>query len=238
MFLKRSCSFLLFIFMFIIFSTLIEVNAVNTGFQTNQLPTEQKKTFISNIDILVIDEEPAKKSISCFDVNSNQSIAIGQSALDRKTICIYSAEGVFQYGYTFDCTGDIYVEWDEENLNIYFVRSSLILSITPDGEVLDVLEVQNTLANNSYCNHFFQSTQRTVGGTAYFIRNDFGVLNWFAPSYSQIIVKDSDGTENIIYDVGSMLLSSIIMTIIIVSVVVFIAVATIVRELIKLRHGN
>ena len=125
---KRSCLFSLSVFMFVIlFANVMKVSAMHTEFKTNELSSEEKNVIISNINILLTDEVPEKNTITCFDVNTNQLIAIGQNTSDRKTICIYSNEGVFQYAYTFNCSGDFGVEWDEENLNIYFVRSRVII---------------------------------------------------------------------------------------------------------------
>jgi hypothetical protein len=216
----------------------MKVNAMYTGFKTNDLPSEEKNMFISNINILSIDEEPVKTPITCFDVNSNQLIAIGQNTSDRKTICVYSNKGTFQYGYTFNCSGDFGLEWDEENLNIYFVRSGVIVSVTPKCEVLGVFEIQNTIENNSYVNHFIHATERTMNNTEYFIRNNMGPLNLFASSYSQIIVKDSTGTESIIYDVGSMQLTKIIVNVSFICVFILVAIEVVFLKFIKLRRGN
>ena len=235
---KRSCFFLLFVFIFVIFISAMKVNAMHTGFKTNELSSEEKDMFISNINVLSIDEEPVKKAITCFDVNSNHLIAVGQNSSDRKTICVYSGEGDFQYGYTFNCSGDFGVEWDEENLNIFFVRSSVIVSVTPKGEVLDAFEVQNTIENNSYVNHFIHATKKEIDNYEYYIRNNMGLLNLFAPSYSQIIVKDSTGAESIIYDVSSMQLTKTIVTISLICVFVIVAVAVVIWQFIKLRRGN
>lgn len=230
---RRIYLFLLSVFIFVLSANVMKVNAVNTGFKINQISSEEKNLIISNINILAIDEEPVKKTITCFDVNSNQLIAIGQNTADRKTICIYSNDGFFQYGYTFNCSGDFGVEWDEENLNIYFVRSSVVVSVTPNGEILDVLEIQNSIENNSYVNNSINSTTRIIGNTNYIIGNNLGILNLIAPSYSQIIVKDSTGIERVIYDVGSVQLSNILVTIIIVCILIFGAIAAIARQFVK-----
>ena len=235
---KRGCFFLLSVFIFVIFTSAMKVNAMHTGFKTNELSSEEKNMFISNVNVLSIDEEPEKNPITCFDVNSNHLIAIGQNSSDRKTICVYSNKGAFQYGYTFNCSGDFGVEWDEENLNIYFVRSSVIVSVTPKGEVLDAFEVQNTIENNSYVNHFVHATKREIDNYKYYIRNNMGLLNLFASSYSQIIVKDSTDTESIIYDIGSMQLTKTIVTISLICVFVFVSVAVVIWQFIKLRRGN
>ncbi len=208
---------------------------MHTGFKTNELPSEEMNMFISNINLLPLDEEPVKKTITCFDVNSNQLIAIGQNTSNRKTICVYSNEGAFQYGYTFNCSGNFGVEWDQENLNIYFVRSSVIVSVTPKGEVLGASEIQNTIENNSYVNHFVHATKRIMGNDEFFIRSNMGLLNIFASSYSQIVVKDITGAESIIYDVSSMQLTKTIVTISLSCAFVFVAVAAIIWQFIKLQ---
>ena len=58
---KQGCFFLLSVFIFVIFANVMKVNAMHTGFKTNELPSEEKNMFISNINILSIDEEPEKK---------------------------------------------------------------------------------------------------------------------------------------------------------------------------------
>jgi len=235
---KRSCLFLLFTFIFVLFTNMMTVEAVHTGFQTDYMTNEDKNTFISNVNISPIDQEPAKNTIKCFDVNNNHLIAIGQNASERKTICVYSNEGVFQYGYTFRCNGDFGIEWDGENLNIYFVRSDVIVSVTPGGEVLDVLEVQNTIDNNSYVNHFIHSTKRVIDDTEYVIENNPRIFDWVTASYSQVVVKDETGSETTIYDAASVQVFNVIVTFIIVFGFVAVAVSVIVGQLIRIKRKN
>ena len=235
---KQFCLFLIFIFIFVFFFNKIAVNAMNTGFLTDALSKEEQNIFISNIDLCLIESEPAKNSVVCFDVNKNKMIAVGQKSSDRKTICVYSNDGTFQYGYTFNCSGDFGIEWDEDNLNVYFVRSSVLISVSPQGNVSDVLEIQNTIENNSYVNHFIHATERTIGNTTYLIRNNMGILNWIASSYSQVVVKDAAGTENVIYDTSSIQFINIVFSIIFVCVFVFVAIAAIAWQFIKLRRDN
>lgn len=236
--LKRSYLFLVSIFIFVLFANVVVTNAMNTRFSTEELSKNDQNTFASNIDILPLTVEPPKRGIQCFDVNEQGMIVVGQKGTHGKEICIYSSDGTFLYGYTFNCTGSFGVEWDEENLNICFVRSSVIVSVTPKGEISDISEVKNTIENNSHMNDLLYSNSRIVGGTKYLIKNDMGILNLFASSYSQLIVKDSTGAESIIYDVSSMQLSNMIVTISIVCVFVSVAIAAITWQFIKLRRGK
>lgn len=200
---------------------------------------EGKNKYLDSINILPITDEPEKKPFVCFDVNDDGMIAIGQDTLGtRKTICIYSKEGAFQYGYTFTSYGSFGVEWDGENLNIYFVRSSKIVLITPEGEVLDVVGVLETIENNSYMNYLLRSKNRTVGETEYSAGNDMGVLNVLASAYSQIGVKDDNGNENVIYDVNSMLRIKIIVITLVFGTLALITVVRVLWQFNQRRRAN
>ena len=153
---------LISIFIFVLICNPIAVNAINTGFLTDEMPGKVQNQFIENIDLRLIKSEPEKSSVVCFDVNEKQMIAAGQKSSDSKVICVYSNNGDFQYGYMFNCSGDFGVEWDNDNLNIYFVRSDVVISVSQNGEISDVLEVTNSIENNSYVNHFFHATESSI----------------------------------------------------------------------------
>lgn len=200
---KRKFKVLVCVFIFVLSVSFLDVEAINTGFEVGPLSDKEKNMFITNVDIELIENEPEKESVVCFDVNDSNLIAIGQRTSGRKTICVYSCNGDFQYGYTFNCDGDFGVEWDKDNLNIYFVRSHILVSVATSGKILDALDVQNTIDNNSYVNHFIHATKRTVNGIEYRIGNQKGLFNFLSVAYSQITVKDVSGEEKIIYDVST-----------------------------------
>ena len=200
---KRNCLFMLIVLIPVLFANPIKVNAVNTGFDTNDLPDERKDSNLSYIDLSLTNNEPAKKPIDCFAVNEDGLIAIGFSRFEKRIVCVYTSDGVFQYGYIFKDMGAFGLEWDNENLNIYLVRGGIIISVTPSGEVVDVLEIQDTQSNNEYSNELLYSTKRTIGNTEYSIESDIGAfLDFFAPSYSQIVITNENGERSIIYDVN------------------------------------
>ena len=197
--LKRTCSFLIVVLLILFSKNTMNVAAMNTGFSTEKLPEEPENVFLSNINLSFVRKEPEKRGILCFDVNEQGMIAICQSHFDNKTICIYTSRGEFLYGYTLNCSQSICVEWDEMALNVYFVRSDVIISLDSNGSILDIKAVQDTVDNNSYRNSLLYSTRKTIDDATYLIRNDMGILNWIAPSYSQIVTINAIGTELIIY---------------------------------------
>ena len=197
---------LVFVF-FILFASLfrsIDVEAMHTGFDTEELSEDIKARILSYIHLTLLETAPKKRGIRCFDVNEQGMVAVSQEyGLQSKEICVYSSQGEFLYGYAFRADGNIAVEWDHENLNIYFVRGDELMSVDKNGNVLDMKNVPTTKKNDGYKNGLLYTFQRTVGDTTYQIRNDQGlILNVLSFSFSQIVVTDPDGTERIIYDVN------------------------------------
>ena len=230
---KRIYLLISFVLLIVISTNAIEVNAMDTEFSTEELSEETKTTFVSSINVSSLRAEPEKKGVRCFDVNEQGMIAVGQNDSQCKAICVYTSQGEFLYGYTFDCNQSFCVEWDEQHINVYFIRSDVIISLDSDGNILDIKRVQDTIDNNSYSNSLLYSTTRTVGNTTYLIRNDMGIFNWLASSFSQIVTIDATGTESIIYDVNTMQLTKMIVTVSLICVFVLVAIAVIVWQFIK-----
>ena len=185
-----------------------KILAVNTGFSTEPLSEDDISTLLKNVSISMLTDEPSKKAIKCFSVNEDGLIAIGYGNSENKTVCIYTNDGVFKYGYSFKCSGSFGIELDKSVLNIYLVRSDVAIAVNSAGEVEGVLKIQNTSENNAYWNNCFFSTKREIGDTEYFLKNDMGIFNLFASSYSQLIIIDKNGEESIIYDVNSAQISN------------------------------
>ena len=235
---KPSCVLLLFVFIFVLFTNVIEVNAMNTWFSVEELNKEGQNVFVLNLGISLLTVEPAKRGVLCFDVNAEGMIAIGRKGSHSKEVCVYSSDGTFLYGYTFNCSQSFAVEWDDKCINIYFVRSDVIISLDPDGNILDIKKVQDTTNNNTHRNDLLYSTSRIVDDTTYVIRNDMGVFNWIASSYSQIITIDATGSECIVYDASSTLFFHTVALFVVIFVFVSIAIVGVVWQFIRLRREN
>ena len=207
----------------------VEASAANTGFSTEPLPEEDADTFLQNAKITMLTDEPQRKAIQCFSVNEQGLIAVGCSNLENKTVCIYTSDGDFLYGCSFACYGRFGVELDNRVLSIYFVRSSVAVSVDPAGEIERVLKIQNTSENNAYWHHSVFATRQKVGDTEYVLQNDMGLFNVFASSYSQLITI-KNGEKSILYDVNAT--QCLKMAVAFVGVLIFlcIAVAVIVGE--------
>lgn len=208
---------------------------INTGLSTEKMDCKDQKIFLSNIHMCLLKEEINKNEIKCFDVNDDGIIAVGLNNGIKKAVNIYTSNGIFKYGYTFDCSGSFGIEWDKDNLIIYFVRSDVAASFDATGNCIKLEKIKNTIDNNSYWNHNVFSTTRKVNDAEYIIKNNMGILNFFATGYSQLVKKDVNGVETIIYDFNEKYLLRTIVFICIIAIFVLIVVIIILREFKKLK---
>ena len=173
--------------------------AMNTGFSMEKMEHSEQENFLSNINLRLVTEEPEISSIECFDVNDNELVAVGSKNLSKRIVSVYAPDGTFKYGYAFECDGDFGIEWDDNNIIIYFVRSDVAALFDELGNNLEMQIIQDTMDNDSYWNHSVFSKQRTINGNKYTMRNN-GLLCFFSSSYSQLIKTDTQGNVKIIYD--------------------------------------
>lgn len=210
----------------------LNVAAMDTGFTTYDMESDKKQIFLSNIDMTLITSEPEKNSIICFDVNDDGLIIIGSGKREEKLLSVYTSDGAFQYGYKFNCSGSFGVEWNGNNVIVYFVRSDVAALFDNTGNNLELKMIEDTIDNNSYWNHFVYSVERTVNKEQYVMKNDMGLLNFFATSYSQVVKTDEAGNTTTVYDVNRPnLITTIILVIlfltVFLSVLIYVIVLTI-----------
>ena len=181
-----------------------QVLAMNMGFSTTRMELNAQQEFLENIALRRIDDAPRKTAIECFDVNENELIAIGTEIAEKKYVSIYNTEGMFQYGYAFQSNGAFDVQWDADDVLIYFVRSDVAAAFDDRGACIWMRRIENTAENSTYWNHVVRARQKEVGTNRYLVRNDMGVFNLFASAYGQLIKFDETGNETVLYDVTAM----------------------------------
>ena len=236
---KQGFKLLFIVFLIIFVTNGTNVKAMKTGFSTEELSEEEKTTFISNTHLQVLKKEPEKRGIQCFDVSEEGLVAVGHNSSreEDKEVCVYTSQGEFVYGYAFACGQSFAVEWDHENLNIYFIRSEVIISVDPKGGILDIRIVSSTIDNSIYLNDL-EYVRRTIGDMTYRVRCDMGILNIFTIYYSQIVIIDAAGIEHVIYDVNTMILIKTIAVFVLIQAFITIAIVVLVRQFRKTKRGN
>lgn len=216
---------IILLFFIITFSGGFKILGMTTGFTTENMSPKEQKLFLSNMKITLLDTDVKSESMSCFDVSDEGLVALG---FINNTICVYNHNGDFKYGYSFDCSGSFGVEWDDENLLVYFVRSDIAVLLDNSATCLEIKEISNSIQNNTYWNHTVFAEKRLIGKDKFEIKNDLGILNIFTTSYSKLVKTNENGIETVIYDISNhyrlkvllMLFGIILFIIIVVCVII------------------
>lgn len=180
----------------------------------------KKQALLENESFFYITKEPAKRAIKCFDVHPDGDVAIGSAKSTEKTVCVYSSQGLFKYGYRFHSSGDYGVEFEGENLVIWFLRSDIAFTINPTGGIVEVREFENTKEYSSYWRDKLRSKTRKIEERVYTIKNDRGFLNAFGSSYSQLILTDENGETHILYDVNADQFPAMVLKFVLIAILV------------------
>ena len=174
----------------------------SSGFVTEPISQERTQELTSRLVFSVSYEQPVPQGISSFAVSPSGTVAILTETFSAKTVWIYDSEGKFQQVYHFESSGSCGVDWDEETLQIFFVRSDLLVSVSPTRTVQSIEEVPDTLENNEYRREMLHKTKKEVNGVVYIMKNDFGIFNLLAPSYSLLVVQENGELPETLYDAG------------------------------------
>lgn len=172
--------------------------AMNTGFTTREAPLEKAENFRKAVDLKVVNEIDQNSEIICFDINEDGLVAIGLDGnFDRKEVGIYSSEGVFLYGYSFNSSGTYGLEWDKENIVLSFRRGDIAGVFNKAGECLEVRYIIYNEENTSYWEEIYNKDEIKYGEDRFILENSP------SPFRQYIVLKKISGQtqdEKVIYN--------------------------------------
>ena len=185
----------------------INVNAIQMPLSVREVTGEECEKILNNMQFTVVHSETEIEffPIVCFDVRDDGLVAIGakKHLTNEGIICVYK-DGIFQYGYSFNVGSKFDIRWSNELINIRTDRSSLVLSINREGQVVRVLEDLQGQVN-------FDQRKKVVNGEMYFMQNNFenelfNVMGFIGSSYAQFCVTNAAGETTVLYDVSDRML--------------------------------
>lgn len=201
-----------------IFPMLFSVGAYD--FETNPLPAEQQQSIWEKVDLHPI--EILKRfdaAINSFDVSGNKKIVL---ALDDCQILVLDSSFQPVAMFEFTTQGSYYVHWDGENIVLRLERSSLLISFTLSGNMVEIKDCDdNSVTNRIVGDEQLYKTSMLVDGAEYYVRKTSDpVSNFFMGySYHQLVCRQPDGTEILLYDVSNNHSGTFIWAILIIAVI-------------------
>lgn len=170
---------------------------LDSGFEVEDISESEKENIGYNFSL--ISAPTANRTFVVFDVNENGMIALGHDLSNlEKRISVYDSDGNFKYGYSFESYGSFGVEWDGDYLNVYMVRSNLLITLDHEANIIEIAKVPDTNENRNHINNYIFATEKTIGDEKYTMRKKLGAFSIIATSYTQLS-KTSYGEEVIVY---------------------------------------
>ena len=176
----------------------------NYGFETTDLSENEVNQIWQNINLR---KSPDLKSLDnielpivSFDVSKDGIILLG---FKENKIAISNSNNVLTL-FEFDNDGSFYVQWNDGNILLMLVRGSIVIEFSQDGQLINMVKTDDSsVKNNSLWNQIAKRKSVNIGQASYYVKNDMGMFNFLASSYSQLITEDSQGNQTILYDVNN-----------------------------------
>lgn len=191
---------------FVLFLTLISIILISfsafandVGFDANNINDIEE--LFTRLKLESIDEPAKKTSFSCFDISDQGNYVLGFNNNKNDYLLVYSSEGNYLYGFSFLDNGSFGVEWVGNNLNLYLVRSDLIVTVDSQGNCLDIKEIKETTENYDYWEKEIYANKRTVNGITYTAKHwlyNNELLHWGA--YQELIRSTPSDEQVVLYN--------------------------------------
>lgn len=166
------------------------------SFEMSELSSEEIED-LNDIGVTLLDEEPEKERITCFDINENGSFAVGVGEGSVKRVVVYNSDGEYMYAFNFVSDGSFGIEYKGDTISVCYVRGSLCQEINSDGQTVSVKKILDTSDNNDYWSRILYDTEQVVDGKTYSLK---GKKFLVFPEYAKVVVTDSEGNEEVLYE--------------------------------------
>lgn len=208
----------------------------NYGFETTDLSENEVNQIWQNINLRKSSDLKSLDSIELpivsFDVSKDGIILLG---FKENKIAISNSNNVLTL-FEFDNDGSFYVQWNDGNILLMLVRGSIVIEFSQDGQLINMVKTDDSsVKNNSLWNQIAKKKSVNIGQASYYVKNDMGIFNFLASSYSQLITEDSQGNQTILYDVNNTQMTKTIVAFFAVIVFAAVVVLMILVQFVKFR---
>lgn len=131
-----------FIVTFLMIPSICAQSVLLDGFDSVELTPEEKTAMWRNLELNVIDPQNTQKeileqSILGFDISESGIVV----ALESNRLAILDREGNVHTCFRFQSSGDYGVHWNDHNILLFQIRSSLVYEFTADGQYVEIKQL-------------------------------------------------------------------------------------------------
>lgn len=115
------------------------------GFETTNLSEEEKNEIWQNINISSFSDDISLDNIRApsisFDVSKNGMMLLGFKG-NKVAVADENGKVVHYLGFSDD--GTFYVQWSNNNILLLLVRGSIIIEVSPSGQLINMIETDES----------------------------------------------------------------------------------------------
>lgn len=185
----------------VLLAVFLQCNTVSSKDTVNKLemaayPDDKIQSYVRELSLRLLSEAPPPSSLCCFDICEDGRVAVG---FQNKKIAVFSPEGTFLYGFSFDASGSFSLIWNDGNICIYFMRSDILATFDAEGTCVDFAKLIQSYNNQEIIRSEIDVTKRQVGDIQYSLENDLPI----SIGAARLVAQYADGTKKVIYDATS-----------------------------------
>ena len=144
-------------------------------------------------------------SFSSFDISENGDLLIGISTMTQEKVLYVEQETGNVIEYSIDTNGSFYVNFNGNNIQVFFVRGDVIIEFTKECELVAIYDAPADTESSK------SKTMET--GDRYYAINKSKFTNLI---FSQLIRESASGEKVVVYDgTKGAVASNIVITIIV-----------------------
>lgn len=233
-----SISFVILILINICFFNVYATNIY--GFESTELSNNDVNRIWDNIEIKNVTDiasvENMYSPIVSFDVSAKGNIVLG---LKDNLIMILDSDNHITECFRFITNGSFYVQWKDNNILLFLIRSSVIVEFSTYGQLVNMVKFDdNSIKNNCMLNDMSKKNTISIDDSVYQIKNPKSLFYLFSSSYSQLIKIDSQGKNVVIYDITSIQTLRLVLLYLFILLFITLVVLIIVKKCIHYKRKN
>lgn len=202
------------------------------------LTDEQKQHIIQENKLSYLKKEPEKDALKRIDVNEKGEILCTLESWNSpwRTVCVYSDEGVFRFGYRFYETGEFGACWQGDDILLFSSHSYIAMLMDRQGHYKDIRALTYSSENSVYMGVPVK-TEFSANGDTYTLKSRYSILR-LSNTYSQIVKTSENGEQRVIYDASNRQEKSVLLIVLAVVIIVTAAVVGVVVTFVRLKKGK
>ena len=157
---------------------------------------EEQRGIYESLSITAISDFKGSKTFTNFDVNEEGEVIVSFDNMLSNSVVAFDKKGEYLFGFAIKTQGSFYVEWSGDNICLFLVRSSLMVTMNKEAELISIVDCSEQYYDLIYK---FKNTENISTNEGNYSANSYFML--FGTGHYKLTRECSDGVIDI-YSAG------------------------------------